>query len=425
MWRSISIPLILWLALAAVQSASGSETPPPAPPVDDLVKLALERSPALAARRAAIEAARQTEKPAAALPDPMVEGFLQDADFPDYTVGEMEMSMAGVEVTQGFPYPGKRRARAEAAQAETSLRSTELAAEERRIVTEVRSLYAKLYALDRERTSLSAARELVDLLSATAAARYSAGSGEQEPIIKAQLAMSRVGETLDDLDTERSALVAELNRWLDRPGNSPLGDVVELPRLPQLSGDAASAVSMEEAAVAFSPEVAVARAAVAAAERRVAVSQLDLKPDFEPSVEIASRGSLGAVVTLRFGIELPFRKEQKQAPMIRSAEQELERARRELQDAEAMARAEAARLAVRAQQAERQIVRFQQAILPQSSTALDAARSSYLAGRGDFSTVIEDFNLWLEARVQLARREADRFTAWAELQRLTGVAKEN
>jgi hypothetical protein len=32
--------------------------------------------------------------------------------------------------------------------------------------------------------------------------------------------------------------------------------------------------------------------------------------------------------------------------------------------------------------------------------------------------VIEDFNLWLEARVQLARREADRFTAWAELQQL-------
>ena len=41
-------------------------------------------------------------------------------------------------------------------------------------------------------------------------------------------------------------------------------------------------------------------------------------------------------------------------------------------------------------------------------------------GRGDFSTVVEDFNLWLEARVQLARREADRFAAWAGLEALTG-----
>jgi outer membrane protein TolC len=58
--------------------------------------------------------------------------------------------------------------------------------------------------------------------------------------------------------------------------------------------------------------------------------------------------------------------------------------------------------------------------MPQTSAAFDAARSSYLAGRGDFSAVVEDFNLWLEARVQLARREADRFAAWAEIQSLKG-----
>jgi hypothetical protein len=63
-------------------------------------------------------------------------------------------------------------------------------------------------------------------------------------------------------------------------------------------------------------------------------------------------------------------------------------------------------------------VRFREAIVPQSSTALDAARSSYLAARGDFSTVVEDFGLWLEARVQLARREADLYAAWAGMQRL-------
>jgi outer membrane protein TolC len=91
----------------------------------------------------------------------------------------------------------------------------------------------------------------------------------------------------------------------------------------------------------------------------------------------------------------------------------------ELADGAAMARAEAARLAAAWKTAGQQVVRYREAILPQTSAALDAARASYLAGRGDFSTVIEDFNLWLQARVQLARREADRFTAWAELVKLT------
>jgi outer membrane protein TolC len=256
---------------------------------------------------------------------------------------------------------------------------------------------------------------LVDLLSTTAAARYSAGGGDQESILKAQLQLSRVGEELDDLDAERAAMVAELNRWLDLPGDNPLGDVAELPAVGAPGGP------LEAAALEASPEVRIARAAVAAAERRLDVARLDLKPDFVPSAGIASRGSLGPVLTLRFGIELPFRKGQKQEPMIRSAEQELEMARRELRDAEAMVRAETARLAARWRQSELQIVRFRQAVVPQSSATLDAARASYIAGRGDFSTLVEDFDLWLEARVQLARREADRFSAWAGLQRLTGA----
>ena len=111
--------------------------------------------------------------------------------------------------------------------------------------------------------------------------------------------------------------------------------------------------------------------------------------------------------------------------MVRAARQELTMAEQELRDAEAMVRAEAARIAAEWETAERQIVRYRDAIVPRTSVALDAARASYLAGRSDFSTVIEDFHLWLEARVELARREADRFAAWADLRRLTDAAVAN
>jgi outer membrane protein TolC len=372
---------------------------------DELVRMALDGSPALAALREGLAAAREMERPATALPDPMVEGMLQNEEFPDYTVGEMPMSMIGVEVRQPLPYPGKRRARGEAAAAETALEAARIQALEARIATEVRVLYGKVYAIDRERQALTAAHELVDLLSATAASRYASGGTEQEAVLKAQLQVSRLGEQIEDLDGERAAMVAELGRWLGRPVDLP--EITELPQ-----------VSFEDGAEAVSSDVEVARAALALAERRLAVARLDLKPDFSPSAGLAGRGSLGAVLTLRFGVELPFWKESKQEPLIRAAESELEKARQELRDAEAMAAAETVRLAARRQQAERQITRFREAILPQSSTALDAARSSYLAARGDFSTVIEDFSLWLEARTQLARREADLYTTWAELQRL-------
>jgi cobalt-zinc-cadmium efflux system outer membrane protein len=414
MFRSLSIlPLAVLIAVTAAAQTPEPGTPA-APPVDALVAEALAKSPALAAARSRLTAAREMESPAAALPNPLVEATVQDADFPNYTIGSEDMSMAGVEVRQPLPHPGKRQARAEVARAAAALREAEVTELERRVTAEVRNLYSRLYALDQEQHVLDAARELADLLAATARSRYATGGGEQGDLLKAQLQATRLEVRLEDHHAERSALVADLNRWLGRPGGAALGQVTALPAA------AVPPMPWEDLAVRGASRVRVARAAVDAAERRLAAARLDVKPDLSPAAGLAYRGALGPVLTLRVGVELPFWKRQKQEPLIRAAEAELEAARQELRASEVTVRSEAARVAADWSKADRQILRYREGILPQTSAVLDAARASYLAGRGDFSTVVEGFNLWLDARMQLARREADRFAAWAELEALTG-----
>ena len=78
-------------------------------------------------------------------------------------------------------------------------------------------------------------------------------------------------------------------------------------------------------------------------------------------------------------------------------------------------RAEAARLVADVNRADEQIVRYRAGLLPQSSAALDAARASYLGGRGEFASVLDEFRRWTEIRVELARREASRFIAIGQL----------
>jgi outer membrane protein TolC len=407
MFRPVFALLLALLASAPVAAA------PSAPSVDELVAIALARSPALAALRAQMTAAAAREAPAAALPDPMVEAAFQDVGFPRYTIGKDENSMLGVEVRQGFPYPGKRAARRAAAHAETAERVAELARAERATASQVRAAYARLYALDGEAASLAAARELLDLLSTTASARYSTGQGEQEGLLRAQIEVSRLAERRADLEAERAAAVADLNRLLDRPGAEPIGPVERLPEVTPPAG------GWEELAVAGSAEVASMQARIATAERRLNMARLDLRPDLSAGAGFGYRGSFDPMVTLRFGVELPFWRRQKQMPLVAAAEADLTAAREQLRDAQAAARAAAARLSARWRTADEQIRRFREGILPQTSVAIDAARSSYFAGRGDFTTVAQDFQLWLDARAQLARREADRFLAWAELTELT------
>ena len=411
------LPLLLSATIAAATALPAPAQGPaeqPAPPVEELVAEALARAPLVAARAATLAAAGERERVAGALPDPELEGTLQNAGL-DWSVGNEEMSMLAGEVRQGLLWPGKRAAARAVATAETAVATTALEASRRDVAVAVRTLYSQVYVLDRERETLLASRELVDLLTETARSRYATGSGEQEGVIKAGIAALRVEERLADLDAERASLVADLDRWLDRPGSAPLGRVRELPSPP------APAPDLERHAEELAPEVVQGEAAARVAERRVEAARLDLRPNLSAGAGAGYRGDLDPVLLLRVGVELPWWKRSKQLPLLHAAEHELEAARRELDDVRAMARAEAARHVVAFRTADEQVRRVREGILPQADAALDAARSSYLAGRGDFSTVIDDFDLWLQARVQLARREADRYAAWAILEHHVGA----
>ncbi len=386
----------------------------PAPQLADLVAEALARSPALAAARAEVAARREMESPAGELPDPQLETMLQNVSFKP-TVGDEDMSMFGVEARQSLPYPGKRTAARALAVTETAAAAAEWVARAAQIRAEVTRLYAQIYALDREGEALAAASELAELLAAIAESRYGAGMGDQEGVLKAQIAGLRIAEQRGDVARERRVRVAELNRWLDRPGDAGLGTISALPVTAPIPADA------ERWAVAGSAEVGRAAAAVRVEMQRLEVARLHLKPDFSAGAGIATRGDQEPVVLLRFGVELPLRRKERHHPMVRAAELELEAARKMRADAEASARAQAAQLRADWLNADEQIVRYRDGILPQTSAALDAARIAYLAGRGDFSTMVEDFKLWLEARIALARREAARLIARGEFDRLAGT----
>jgi outer membrane protein TolC len=318
--------------------------------------------------------------------------------------------MAQVEITQTLPYPGKQRARRAAAEADTLVRAADLDALRAKLAAEVRATYARLYATDQEKASISAAKEFVEVLVATAAARYGAGQGDIEALAKIELERSGLDERDADVGAERTSLVATLNRLTGRDEMTVIGSVDTLPD-PTLPPGA-----LLDAALTHSPELRVQRASIGASSSRLRAAETERNPNFIVGLAAGAGISGDPIITLRFGAELPLWRGDKQEPLIRAAEHDVQAAREELRDGELRIRAELQRLVAQWQKDRDQIARYRDAILPQSSAAFDAARSAYATGRGDFTTVADDFRRWLDARLGLARREADRFTTWAGLQ---------
>ncbi len=420
----VSLPALALSVIALAGAPAGQSSPQEpeladAPPVEQVVGRALSRAPALAARRARIESAELGSRAADALPDPMVEFEYRAGGFPRYTIGSDPGSMIGALVRQDLLSKGRRAARRESAVAAIGLNRASLDQAATAIATNVRLAYARVYVIDRERETLDDALQLLSLLEATASARYAAGASDQASVLRVQLERSRVGERMADLAAERRVIAADLARLTDDDPLTPFGRVRVLPEA-SLAAPAAAALWPTVAEQA--PELVVRRADLRLAERRVEELRQEQHVAWSVGTGLFWQGGLDRMATFSVGVELPFWKARKQAPLIAAAERERDAARADIADASAETRADTARLVTAWQTAHAQIERYREAILPQSAAALDATRSGYLAGRGDFVAVLDEFRRWIDVRVGLARREADRYAARVSLDALCGGA---
>jgi len=426
----VALVVVAVAALALGPRVEAAGDPPPAsparssdpselaPPVDSLVAMALARSPSIDALQERSLAAQAMVRARAALSNPMIEFMLQDEDFPRWTVGEMPMSMVTVELSQRFPFPGQRAARRRTAAAESRIAAMDVEKLRRQVIAQVRDVYGSLYAVDAEWEALAEAHHLLRLAVHSSAARYEANQAEQEVLLSAQLALARTEERVDDLEVERAELLAVLNRLLDLPGDQAFG------RVPGLPAIFVPSFPWEERLLEQSAEVAAGRLSVAAAARRVEQQRSELWPELVAGAGYGHRGSLDPVVTLRLGLEIPLWAGQNLKPVLRAAEHELLMARAELRESEALIRAQAALLETRWTQAERQVRRHREEVLPRSQAALDGAHVAYATGRGSLAAMITALQMGLEARSSLARREAERFSIWAAVEALMTPAPE-
>ena len=326
--------------------------------------------------------------------------------------------MIGPEVRQALPYPGKREARRAVARAEATVRGDELELAPPRAGGRGahRSTRASTPST-RSAAPSSPPRELLEMLAATAATRYSVGEAEQEAVIKAQLEVSRLGgaprrprRRARDAGRRRSTACST------GPAAAPLGRVAALPP-----------VDVPAAAVggAVAGRLRRGRRAARRGRGRRAAARgwrgSTLKPDFTTGAGVGLRGRV------RPGRHPALRR---RAAAVAEGEAAADDPRRRARAGDGPGGAARRRGggprrggAPRAPSGSGPSGRscaIGRRSCRRSSAAVDAARASYLAGRGDFSTVVEDFSCGSRRRSELARREADRF---ADLGRARGPAR--
>jgi outer membrane protein TolC len=379
-------------ATLLLAGALGTVSPPaPEPPgttAEDptlaaLVEDALAQNPDLRAAAAVVAAARQRPAQASSLADPVLAvGYTNEGWA--FSLGASPDTNLAVVLSQDLPFPGKRRLRGEIASLEADQVAQQLARARLRVAADVRRAY---FGLLQSRALVDLTREQSHVwrqIEGVARARYSVGQGNQQDVLRTQVEVTRVGQALAEQEAEASIRLAEINRLLGRPPETPVASPAGLAEVGQPAPLAAELERLRE----LSPELSAARSAIERARLAVDLARKEYQPDFSVAGGYMNRGGLDPMWQAGVSLNLPLNRKRRKSA-VAEAEWALAAARSRLEAVELQLRLRTQERLVQLDAARGVGALYREGIVPQDQMSVEAAIASYQAGRVPFITVLE------------------------------------
>ena len=414
------LPAVAVGALYFLTVAAHGQTLPGAR-VEELLAMARERNPELAAMRA--EAAAASERPAAAgaLPDPMFRTELQDVT--NYG-GDRGTSLLPNRVgstkytlSQSLPFWGKRALRGEVADAEAAVAANRVEVSWTELATQIKSAHAQYWLNNRAQELNREILDLINRLEQVARIRYANGLAAQQDVIRAQVERSTMKAELIALEAERMQLRALINSLLTRPADAALADPELLRSMPPTA--ALDPVLLAERIEAKNPQLAAEQARFLVAEKNRELTYRNRYPDFTLGVSPIQERNQVNMWEIMLELNIPLQQGARRA-QEREAEGMVEAARARRMSLAYRLRGEVSNT-VAALEAARQVEMLtRSSLLPQADLTLQAAMVGYETGKVDFATLLDAQRQIRTAKLDVIKAQAEQQLRLAELERLVG-----
>jgi outer membrane protein TolC len=387
-----------------------------------LVREALERNPGIARARHRAAAVAAMAPQVRALPDPIA-ALTWFALPPETRVGPQRVSVA---ISQKFPWFGKLGLREQAvvyavAQAEAAIETARLDA-----IDGMSKLYFDLAFLARQEAVSLSERATLERIEGAAEARYAAGMGLQQEVIRLQAQITRIDERLLVLAEERARLLSSLNTLRDRPART----AVENLRLSDPQEPYLEVSELIDRASKRRPEVVSAEAEIARRAVLVSLAEKNFRPDIslglgytlvEGRQDAAGRasppeGNSEDILALSAAVNLPVRRGRLEAGLEQAlADQRV--ATEEKRQIVAEIEGEIGDLVARIPLLYKHWQLLDGVLQVQAREALRSAEAAYTTGKLNAVDLLDAEVVLYDVRTAVARTSADFAIAMARLER--------
>jgi len=391
-------------------------------PLPDLLKETEQNNPQIRAARQGWEAAKQVPSQVSTLPDPQFNVQPVSVGSPRPFAGYTNSDFAyfGLGVSQDFPYPGKLRLKGEMAKRDADVVQQQYESVRRSILAGVKSAYFQLAYLSKTLGILESDGELLQQVERAADARYRSGMGSQHDVLQAQVERTKLLREITMHHLEVAKLQAQIKQLLNRSQSSPDVEPSELPEtlLPYTFEELLCATKAQN------PEITGAEKMVEKKKLQVDLAHKDFYPDFNVQYmwQRTDPTQFRAYYMLTFGLRVPIYRSRKQRPELAQAEADLKRSRSESEVQSQQVAFELRSEYETAQKTSELLTIYREGLLPQARAGFQGSIAAYQNNRQDFSALLTSFLDVLHLDEEYWKSIAERETALARLEQLTGLS---
>lgn len=412
MFRSLLIGLLS--ALVLTEPAEAAPKGPPGATATELIALARELSPDLAAAALTAEAAMARIISAGALPDPTLR---VDADNLDSRDVSMNGPTYRFRVMQEFPLWGKRELKSEMAGFEATAARYRFRSAQLDLIARVKSIFAARYATFRAHALTQASMDTVLTAAATLRDRYAQGGTTQEDVLRLEIEAEELRFEIERLSGQETKTAAQLNALMNRRPSSPLAVPVALRPLP-IAGKMNVAVLVDRA-VKLNPMIAEADAKTGSANVAQSLAERNRYPDVSLGVMTARDRDGYAGTGVMGEIRIPLQWGAKEAD-VSAASAERAAAQHRLNALKATLRGEVAGMLAEYQATAKTLEILQQHHLPKSQQVVQLSLNALQTGQGDVLRVLDAIRRLRNVQLEILKTQVQQQSSLAEIERAIG-----
>lgn len=370
-------------------------------PLQDFLRFAVLNQPQVEAAYFDWAAAVQRVTVERSLPDPRL---TFEADIADVVMTLMPGLMFDL------PGPGKLRAAADVATAESQAAYFKFAQALLQAAFNLKRAYYQLYFLERRVAVNRQTFELLGVLEKLARTQNEVGKATLQDVLRSQIEQERLRTEIANLEDSRNPLIAQFKGALGLDVNAPSPPVPS--RFESTPVDV-SAPDLFNRVLAQNPRLRAMEAEIRMADAAIRVAQRGRIPDFTLGIEADVKPSPW-MWRPQAGVTLPIWRD-KIAAQIAGAQAKRRSAQARLSAEQIMLAIDFAEKAFMVRESERNLSLLRERLLPRAEESLQVARAGYAASRVDFINLIDAERTLLEFQLAEVEAHTQRELALAEL----------